>query len=316
MKDISIGLLELGHRENTNSLIANEQILTYAIKADELGFSRFWLAEHHSPNPLTSYTNPEILISIIAGMTDSIRVGSAGTLVKMYDAYHTATNFKLINNLFSNRIDLGLSKGNPDTQYTRNQLFDVKDKELFNKKMTELHDLFHNEKENLKTREIVIPPYNGSIPEQWYLSNSYRNFNDAIAYKLNYCRSIIHGYGLIDKDYNKEELYQYKSLFYQKNGYYPKVCLALGISIDTTIERAREKYYDALESEDINPEEAWSVIPVTISSLRETLYQYQELYGIDEFILLDMDNNNDNRIENIQAISDVFHLQKELIYEN
>jgi alkanesulfonate monooxygenase SsuD/methylene tetrahydromethanopterin reductase-like flavin-dependent oxidoreductase (luciferase family) len=316
MEKLSIGLLELGHRENTNSLKANEQILTYAIKADELGFSRFWLAEHHAPNPLTSYTNPEILISIIAGMTDSIRVGSAGTLVKMYDAYHTATHFKLINNLFSDRIDLGLSKGNPGTQYTRDQLFDIKDRALFSKKISELHTLFHNEKENFEKQEIVIPPFNGSIPEQWYLSNSYRNFNEAIDYKLNYCRSTVHGYGLIDKDYNKEELHQYKSLFFERNGYYPKVCLAVGVSIDTTIEKARKKYYDALESENVNTKEAWSVIPVTISSLQETLYQYQELYGIDEFILLDMDNNNDNRIENIEAISDVFHLQKELIYEN
>ena len=316
MKDISIGLLELGYRKNTNSLKANEQILTYAIKADELGFSRFWLAEHHAPKPSTSYTNPEILISLIAGMTDSIRVGSAGTLVKMYDAYHIATNFKLINNLFSNRVDLGLSKANPSTEYTLNQLFDAKDNTLFSKKIRELHTLFYNEKENFETQEIVIPPFNGSIPEQWYLSNSYRNFNDAIDYKLNYCRSIIHGYNLVDKDYNKQELNHYRSLFFERNGYYPKVCLAVGVSIDTTIEKARKKYYDALESENTNPREAWSVIPVTISSLQETLYQYQELYGIDEFILLDTDLNNDKRIENIEQISLKFHFQKELIHEN
>ena len=59
MNKIKIGLLELGHRENTDSITAIQQILDYAIESDNLGFSRFWLGEHHSPNITLPYTNPK-----------------------------------------------------------------------------------------------------------------------------------------------------------------------------------------------------------------------------------------------------------------
>ena len=106
-----------------------------------------------------------------------------------------------------------------------------------------------------------------------------------------------------------------KSLFFEKNGYYPKVSLAVGISIDITIETAKKNYLDTLRDEKVNPAEAWSMMPVTVSSLYERLQEYQYLYGIDEFILLDMESDNEKRIENIEAISSMFNLNKELVSE-
>ena len=63
---MKIGILEQGKRsKNENSLTTVEDIIEYALQADELGFSRFWLTEHHYSFVSHSYTNPDILISII-----------------------------------------------------------------------------------------------------------------------------------------------------------------------------------------------------------------------------------------------------------
>jgi alkanesulfonate monooxygenase SsuD/methylene tetrahydromethanopterin reductase-like flavin-dependent oxidoreductase (luciferase family) len=307
MNKITLGILDLGHRENTDSLSSVMEIIEYAQKAESLFFSRFWLGEHHSQNQLMPYTNPDILISIIAGMTESIRVGSAGSLVKMYSPYSLVTNYKLLNNLYSDRIDLGLSKGNPDTNYTRNNLFDINDSFLFTKKIQEIHSLLHNEKQNFDKEEIVIPPYGGSIPDVWYLSNSYKNFEDVIRFKLNFCRSIFHGKNS-NKSFDKEELFKYKNLFLKTNGFPPKISLALGIVIGETLEEAEEKNRIDKNGQLIDLNSDLNILPVTIDSLFDLISRYQNLYGIDEFILYDVETDNRLKIKNIEMISDKFKL--------
>lgn len=299
MNKIKIGLLELGHRENTDSITAIQQILDYAIESDNLGFSRFWLGEHHSPNITLPYTNPEILLTIIAGNTEKIRIGSAGTLIKMYKPYSIVSSFKLLNNLFSNRIDLGLSKGNPDTIYSRSLIQD-KSNNLFNINIKKIHNLLYKEDYNFQKYEIVIPPFKGDIPELWYLSNSYKNFDDAIKLKLNFCRSIFHGVGLINNNYNKDELIKFKSDFLNYNGYNPIISLAVAININDKNKSTKKASF--------NTKESINYINVSIELLYETLHKYQYLYGIDEFILYDIETNNLQKIRNIENISQKFEL--------
>jgi luciferase family oxidoreductase group 1 len=316
MSNLSIGILELGYRINTDSLSAIQQIIDYACRADELRFSRFWLAEHHNPNIAATYTNPEILISLIAGMTNTIRVGSAGTLIKMYAPYNTVTSFKLMNNLFTNRIDLGLSKGGPGTEYTRTNLLNVKDPAQFDAKTAEIFSLLHHERENYEQREVVIPPYGGSVPEVWFLSNSYSKFSDAIKYKLNYCRSLIHGPGLLNCNYNKEELRVLKDRYYECNGFYPKVALAIGLVIADTMEEANYVYDTSFKPKETDNANTLVPVPVTIESLFEMIQSYRFLYGIDEFILYDMEGDNLKKIRNIERISEIFEMKRELTYDN
>jgi alkanesulfonate monooxygenase SsuD/methylene tetrahydromethanopterin reductase-like flavin-dependent oxidoreductase (luciferase family) len=308
MKDnISLSILEFGDRGNENSLSAVNQIIEYAIKVDELNYTRFWLGEHHGPDPRVPYTNPEILLTIIAGMTERIRVGSAGTLVKMYNPYNVVTNFKLLNNLFSNRIDLGLAKGNPDTKYLRS-IIDFDEIDLFKVKIEEINKLMHDEVLNFDKNEIVIPPFKGEIPQAWYLSNTYNKFNDAIKYKLNFCRSLIHGQSIEHKRFDKEKLLSYKESFYTVNNYYPQVSLAIGISIGKTIEDAKRKFEKTYKDEGVSLSEIRKIIPVTINSLFDLVHKYKILYGIDEFVLFDIESNNEQKINNISEIAEKFKL--------
>lgn len=77
--------------------------------ADELGYHRYWLAEHHGTPGLASAA-PEILIAHILAQTRRIRVGSGGVLLQHYGSYKVAEIFSVLASLAPGRIDLGIGK--------------------------------------------------------------------------------------------------------------------------------------------------------------------------------------------------------------
>jgi luciferase family oxidoreductase group 1 len=77
--------------------------------ADELGYHRYWVAEHHG-TPGLACTSPEILIGQIAAATSAIRVGSGGVMLPHYSPLKVAENFAILTGLFPGRIDLGVGR--------------------------------------------------------------------------------------------------------------------------------------------------------------------------------------------------------------
>jgi len=80
-----------------------------ARRADELGFRRFWVAEHHNI-PSVASTAPETLIAHIAANTQRIRVGSGGVMLPNHAPLAVAERFGMLEALHPNRIDLGLGR--------------------------------------------------------------------------------------------------------------------------------------------------------------------------------------------------------------
>ena len=80
-----------------------------AVLADELGFCRYWVAEHHGMHGLAG-SSPEILIGHIAENTKRIRVGSGGVMLSHYSPLKVAENFQVLEALHPNRIDMGLGR--------------------------------------------------------------------------------------------------------------------------------------------------------------------------------------------------------------
>lgn len=83
--------------------------LAYARAAEDLGYHRFWLAEHHGSLGLASAA-PELLIAHILGQTRRIRVGSGGVLLQHYAPYKVAESFSVLATLAPGRVDLGIGK--------------------------------------------------------------------------------------------------------------------------------------------------------------------------------------------------------------
>ncbi|WP_274655420.1 LLM class flavin-dependent oxidoreductase [Paenibacillus humicola] len=88
---------------------ALQETVKLAQLAERLGYTRFWVAEHHNM-PSLAHSSPEVFLSHIAARTDSIRVGSGGVMLPHYSAYKVAENFRLLEALYPGRIDLGLGR--------------------------------------------------------------------------------------------------------------------------------------------------------------------------------------------------------------
>lgn len=80
-----------------------------ATALDNLGYSRFWVAEHHD-SPGFAGTAPEILVASILDNTEQLRVGSGGVLLPRYSARKVAEVFSVLSALHPGRVDLGVGR--------------------------------------------------------------------------------------------------------------------------------------------------------------------------------------------------------------
>jgi luciferase family oxidoreductase group 1 len=101
--DQSVALAGRPHGEAIRNTIAMAQV------CERLGYSRFWVSEHHSHGSIVG-TAPEVLIAAIASRTSAIRVGSAGVMLPHYSPLHVAEQFRVLDAIAPGRIDLGLGR--------------------------------------------------------------------------------------------------------------------------------------------------------------------------------------------------------------
>src|SRR5689334_8083844 len=95
--------------EGSTGADALRNTLDLAQLADELGYHRYWLAEHHG-GPMLAGPSPEALIGPIASATSVIRVGSGGVMLPHYSPFKVAETFSVLAGLYPGRIDLGLGR--------------------------------------------------------------------------------------------------------------------------------------------------------------------------------------------------------------
>jgi luciferase family oxidoreductase group 1 len=102
-----LDLSPIGSGQNAAQALAGSTAL--ARRADELGYRRFWVAEHHNI-PSVASTAPEVLIAHLAANTERIRVGSGGVMLPNHAPLAVAERFGMLEALHPNRIDLGLGR--------------------------------------------------------------------------------------------------------------------------------------------------------------------------------------------------------------
>ncbi|MGI8508607.1 MAG: LLM class flavin-dependent oxidoreductase [Gemmatimonadaceae bacterium] len=95
--------------EGSSSADALRNTIDLAKLTDELGYGRYWVAEHHG-TPMLAGPSPEALIGPIASATSRIRVGSGGIMLPHYSPLKVAENFSVLGALFPGRIDLGIGR--------------------------------------------------------------------------------------------------------------------------------------------------------------------------------------------------------------
>jgi luciferase family oxidoreductase group 1 len=80
-----------------------------AQRVDELGYTRYWIAEHHNMPSIAS-SAPEVLIGHVAGRTRHIRVGAGGIMLPNHAPLHVLEVFRTLEALYPGRIDLGIGR--------------------------------------------------------------------------------------------------------------------------------------------------------------------------------------------------------------
>ncbi len=85
------------------------ETIKLAQAVEELGYYRYWLAEHHALQALADPC-PEILVTAVASATSKIRVGTGGILLPYYSPFKVAEQFRMLEALYPGRMDLGIGR--------------------------------------------------------------------------------------------------------------------------------------------------------------------------------------------------------------
>ena len=103
-------------QSTSDALAASTQL---AQAADRLGYTRYWVAEHHNM-PSVAATSPPVLIAHLAAHTSQMRLGSGGVMLPNHAPLAVAEQFALLEAAHPGRIDLGIGRApgsDPVTSY-------------------------------------------------------------------------------------------------------------------------------------------------------------------------------------------------------
>ena len=133
VRPVALSILDLSPvAAGSSGAISLRNSLDLARLADRLGFTRYWVAEHHNLPSIAS-SAPDIMIGQIAAATARIRVGSGGVMLPNHAPLMVAERFKVLEALFPGRIDLGLGRApgtDPVTSYALRRRQDTGGAEL------------------------------------------------------------------------------------------------------------------------------------------------------------------------------------------
>ena len=138
---IPLSVLDLSPvSEGSPAAQALRNSLDLARLADRLGYTRYWVAEHHNLANIAS-SAPDIMIGQIAAVTQHMRVGSGGVMLPNHAPLMVAERFKVLEGLYPGRIDLGLGRApgtDPATSYMLRRRQGISEEDDFLERFQEL----------------------------------------------------------------------------------------------------------------------------------------------------------------------------------
>ncbi|MFA5328151.1 MAG: LLM class flavin-dependent oxidoreductase [Prolixibacteraceae bacterium] len=183
-KNISLSVLDLALILEGKTIAESFQnSLSLAQTVEELGYRRFWLAEHHNMASIASSAT-SVLIGHVAGGTSTIRVGSGGIMLPNHSPLVIAEQFGTLASLYPHRIDLGLGRAPGTDQLTSKALLrDDRAAFQFPDTVRELQKYLSPENKNSAVR--AIPGEGLDIPI-WILGSSTASAKLAASFGLPY----------------------------------------------------------------------------------------------------------------------------------
>lgn len=293
---------------------------------ERLGYTRFWIAEHHDL-PGLACSVPEVMLSYIGANTSKIRIGSGAILLPHYKPYKVAEIFNMLATLFPDRIDIGIGRAPGGSAQATNALSDnflqnvYKMPNLVKDLLHFLDDDFPSENEYEKIHASPVPLVS---PMPWLLGTSKKSALLAAEYGMAYT------FGLFMSDQEGQEIIQqYKEAFQpRKEGQTPKVILTVSVICAETTEKAEElalsssvwtlmKEKGAGNNGFPSTEEAEKYLlahPSTLKKnnmiignpqdVRKQLTDLQTLYGADEIMIVTITHSLQDKIRSYELIAE------------
>lgn len=173
MKKLRLSILDQSPvRKGGTARQALLETVQLAQLADRLGYTRYWVSEHHNTRGLAG-SAPEVLIAHLAAHTERVRLGSGGVMLPNHSALKVAENFRLLESLAPGRVDLGIGRA-PGTDRLTAALLNPSNtfsEKAFVQQLVDLQD-FLNDSFDSGQGQIRATPAADTAPELWLLSSS------------------------------------------------------------------------------------------------------------------------------------------------
>ena len=166
-------------RTGQTSAQAVASSLALAALADELGYQRYWFAEHHNM-PAVASTSPSVLIAAAAARTSRIRVGSGGVMLPNHAPLIVAEQFATLEAMAPGRIDLGIGRApgsDPVVTHLLRQSGATSDVDRFPQHVADIAAIMSSDGATMRFTsggEYIVraTPQAASIPAIWLLGSS------------------------------------------------------------------------------------------------------------------------------------------------
>jgi len=177
---LSLSVLDLVPvRRGQTTSDALQASLALAQRADELGFTRYWVAEHHNM-PSVASTNPPVIIALLAARTRHIRVGSGGVMLPNHSPLVVAEQFALLEAAAPGRVDLGIGRApgsDPVVSAVLARSGTTTDVDAFPNAVSDIAALLHADGATVRLTsgsdyQLKATPAASGIPELWLLGSS------------------------------------------------------------------------------------------------------------------------------------------------
>ncbi|MDR4316705.1 luciferase family protein [Niallia circulans] len=217
---------------------ALKESMKLAQSGEKLGYTRYWIAEHHDFPGLAS-SAPEVMLGYIGANTEKIRIGAGAILLPHYKPYKVAETFNMLATLFPNRIDLGIGRapgGSAEASIALSGNFLENVRNMPNSIKDLLHFLYNNYPTDQMFSKITAHPLPDIPPVPWILGTSEKSAIQAASYGTAYA----FGHFMSDKDGIKI-VNTYRNAFRQSSGLQkPQAIITVSVICAETSELAEE----------------------------------------------------------------------------
>jgi luciferase family oxidoreductase group 1 len=234
VKNLPLSVLDLApvdSRGDTAEALRNTTAL--ARRVEELGFRRFWVAEHHNM-PAIASSSPAVLIAHLAANTSRIRVGSGGVMLPNHAPLVVAEQFGTLESLHPGRIDLGIGRApgtDRRTAYALRRTVEGLSAEDFPTELADLIAMLAGD-----PGRVAAVPTAAGLPQVWLLGSS--GFSARLAGMLGLPFSFAHHFSAANTE---PALHAYRSAFRPSQWLdAPHAMIAVSATCAETDERAEE----------------------------------------------------------------------------